>query len=75
MRRAYSRRYESLNNESARQGQIEAKRPNEEDHSLIGKADEEERFDNAAASHYSNFHTGASIDVALFSKIGIIINL
>ncbi len=39
-----------VNLDSARQSKIEAKRPNEEDHSRIGKADEKDRFGKAAAS-------------------------
>lgn len=35
---------------SARQSQIEEKRPNEEDHSRLGKADEEDRFGKVAAN-------------------------
>jgi hypothetical protein len=46
----YGGRLGFANLDSARQSQMEAKRPNEEDHSRIGKADEEDPFGKAAAS-------------------------
>ena len=57
-----------VNFDSARQSKIEAKRPNEKDHSRLGKADEEDRFGKVAASQDSYNLIGLSIK-ALFAQI------
>ena len=51
-----------VNLDSARQSKIEAKRPNEEDHSRVEKADEEDPFGKVAASPNSQNLSRCSIE-------------
>ena len=57
----YCARLGFANSDSARQSKTEAKRPNEEDHSRVGKADEEDRFGKVAANQNSQNLSGRSI--------------
>jgi hypothetical protein len=60
----YCARSDLVNIDSARQSRIEASKarvPNEEDHSQIGKADEEDRFCKVVASQNSPNLTGRGI--------------
>jgi tRNA 2-thiocytidine biosynthesis protein TtcA len=57
----YCTRSSFVNLDSAKQSQIEARGLNEEDHSRVGKADEEDRFGKAGASPNSQKLGGCSM--------------